>query len=764
MRASVLPRILSFLILFAMPSRAADPIVVSGATADGLAIPTTTAAVSYPIVLHNTSNAAIGIRVEITDFVGPDSQLYTATLKDPANAGAAAGPSVTLNLPALQTKRLMLETTAPLAGTYQSSIDLIYAKVGHPISLKITRTSVAPTVKVNGLDAAAFEGGGTRSFRFSIQETSGAKVTLRPPAISAFSVKSADKTLQAAYDSAKAYRVNPDGSETKLTSPFDVDGWSAAVIRMEIAGLTAPGEYTAAIDIGSRDAGLPSQTFSIFVKRSALLAALLIAIGVGFSTLIRRYTRIDRPRLLLRRKILLLDSDIEVMRSRLPDAPDGELLGALSGRLRRADAEIDLGNTSVDDVLNDVNAKLTLVPDWSNLRKKIEATQPPAVADPFRPILQAARELILANANATAQQIQDTGTALRKARTDLDAAVRQKIVDQVTAIQVAVKDTPPALSDVHKEDFAAQVTAVLAQAVNAANQSPPDVAKAGQLIDQARRAAARIMVNDLGEKLVQPDELSQDVWGPLESRFQVAAAKVRAATTGDQAMSAYQDADAAWLAAMIEAATSQAKAVKDRAAASQDPEKQAFAAKMQQALSTLSTARNSMAAGDLKSGRVSYNTVKPAIADGLAALPPAPRPRAMDADTTARSPRRIFSLFGSSEIIQIPGLSASSPVETTAERQLRPFRDIRSIEKEIARRDRWVASAVGIAAVILGVFLLWVDNLTWGTAKDMIAAVLWGLGLHQVAGNALFSKLDLGALESQLTGAAAPAAGGNAQH
>jgi len=53
---------------------------------------------------------------------------------------------------------------------------------------------------------------------------------------------------------------------------------------------------------------------------------------------------------------------------------------------------------------------------------------------------------------------------------------------------------------------------------------------------------------------------------------------------------------------------------------------------------------------------------------------------------------------------------------------------------------------------VLGVFLLWVGNLTWGNAKDLIAAVLWGLGLHQVAGNAVFSKLDVTDLQDQLAG------------
>jgi hypothetical protein len=43
----------------------------------------------------------------------------------------------------------------------------------------------------------------------------------------------------------------------------------------------------------------------------------------------------------------------------------------------------------------------------------------------------------------------------------------------------------------------------------------------------------------------------------------------------------------------------------------------------------------------------------------------------------------------------------------------------------------------GIVAILLGLKLLWIDNLVWGTSNDCLVAILWGLGLHQVA-NASF--------------------------
>jgi hypothetical protein len=56
---------------------------------------------------------------------------------------------------------------------------------------------------------------------------------------------------------------------------------------------------------------------------------------------------------------------------------------------------------------------------------------------------------------------------------------------------------------------------------------------------------------------------------------------------------------------------------------------------------------------------------------------------------------------------------------------------------------------VTIAAVILGLTLLWVNDATWGGTADYLTAILWGLGLHQIAG-AVFP--GVGGLTQQLTG------------
>jgi hypothetical protein len=747
-------QVVSFLLVCAAPVFASDSIVIAGAsTADGIALTTTSSTVRYPIFLQNTTSTEIkSVRVEISDLVSPDSHLQSVKLSTEGSS-AKSGIVLMLDLPALQSVRILLETSVPQAGVYQSSLALIYDKKRYPFPLKITRSSLAPSVKLIGLDSASFEGLDIRSIFFSLQETSGADLKLRPPVLSSLSLKSGEKSLQAKFESAQMFLVAPNGAEQPITDPFPVPGNSTAKIRAQLTGLNDPGEYTASLDIGSADGSLPAQTVSIFVKRSGWLAALMIALGVVVSLLLRKYTRVDRPRLLLRRRLLLLVSDIDAMGDRMPDATDRAALKFQHDRLVRSEDDVQLGVTnSVDDIVADVNAKLSILPDLSTLRRKIDAVQPQSVADPFRGNLQSASNLIFAAGNATSQQIADTTKALQGAVAGLDAAIRACIVGQITEAQNATKDAPPSLTDVHREEFAAEVTAVLTKANDAAQLSPPNIDEAKDLIDRARRSAARIMVNDLQEKFVRPDEIKAETWAPYEKRFELAASQARGAKTGDEAMSSYHNADEAWLSGMIEALRSQALAVQDRAKKASEKDKQAFDVIMQEQLDALQKARDTLAAGDFTTARKAYNEAKGAILEGLKALPPAPSPKSMAFGEQRHVAARIFSLFSSPEMITIPGLSMSSSVEPMGGRAPRIFDPVKSIEKKISQRDLMVGVVAGVVAVVLGVFLLWIDNLTWGSPKDLVAAVLWGLGVHQIAGNAVFAKLDLGTLQDQLTG------------
>jgi len=116
------------------------------------------------------------------------------------------------------------------------------------------------------------------------------------------------------------------------------------------------------------------------------------------------------------------------------------------------------------------------------------------------------------------------------------------------------------------------------------------------------------------------------------------------------------------------------------------------------------------------------------------------------------SGRRVSAghLEPATSMLTIPALPGIG--QERIDRKRRVWHDLKAIEHKIHRRDIAIAVIVGLVAIALGVYLLWVENPTWGSVKDVFAALLWGLGLHQAAGNVIGAKLDLGTIEDQLTG------------
>jgi hypothetical protein len=144
-------------------------------------------------------------------------------------------------------------------------------------------------------------------------------------------------------------------------------------------------------------------------------------------------------------------------------------------------------------------------------------------------------------------------------------------------------------------------------------------------------------------------------------------------------------------------------------------------------------------------------------------LPPPGAPKLMGIGGVQKAVHSLLWFLQPPEMITIPGLTTSGWVEAAAPRPMRALQPVQQIENQIKARDRMITIVTGVIAVLLGVFLLWIDNMTWGSTKDMFVAILWGLGLHQIAGNAAFATLDLGNLESQLVSGKAQG-GSSGQH
>jgi hypothetical protein len=230
-------------------------------------------------------------------------------------------------------------------------------------------------------------------------------------------------------------------------------------------------------------------------------------------------------------------------------------------------------------------------------------------------------------------------------------------------------------------------------------------------------------------------------WATLKNSFETNLKKVHETTEGAVAIRAYEDVYGAYLRVLIEVARKKLDNEIQPLADTNGTQEQKD--KLVQARQDLNTADVRLRNRELRESRASYEAAK-TVLDEAAKWFPTPKP--MGAAASARA-----SLTSIPAMRLIPGLALTEFTDTD-ERRNRDWFQLKDLKRKLINRDRIVTLIILVAAVGLGLYNIWVDNPAWGTAKDGFAAVLWGLGLHQLAGNLLFARLDLTQLAKDLTG------------
>jgi len=739
--------VLVLLLLAVQQVNAQEPaaLVVGGASpTDGLVISTTATDFTRTFQIINTTGNKITVTVELPELVGPDSK----TVKTSWQLNASPG-TVSADIEGQQSARLEVKAELPGAGLYESTISLIYNAKRFLIPLKITRTASVPSISVTGLDPVTFDGfGGERVIRFSLRDTGGVPVVLHSPGLLSLTRKLGDKQFQATYSSVAFFKVKSDGGFEPIIDSVQTGAHQSIPLAVKLQGVSSPGEYVGSLAVSSNDGALPVQSFSFFLKRPWWVCALLITLGVLISHWLRNYTKNERPRLVLARRVAILRQDFDRVGEHLSHPQDKDLLDSLRRRLDRAADEIDIGDpATIEPTVNDLNAKLSLVPIWSNLRQRIDAVQPPSAADPARIVLQEVREFLEANTNNSQAEIDAQKVKLRTALTSLDEIIRQRLVAEVNAATKMATDARADLSQVRQAEFDTKVIAALGAATTEIQKSPPNATEARRLINEARVAYATILANDLEEKIAavsKPATMTEPEWTTLKSNFEAAVKKVRETTDGLAAIKAYEDVYAAYLKVLIEVARKSLDELKPRV---DQQGTQAQKDDLAQARKDLDTADVRLRGGELALAQTSYAAAKAAL-DKTANSFAGPAPSGMRGGVAAAARAALTSI----PVIRLfPGLELTDFTDAD-ERRRREWSDLDVLKEKLKRRDRILTLIVLAAAVALGLYNIWVDNPAWGTAKDGFVAVLWGLGLHQLAGNVLFGRLDLTQLAKDLTG------------
>jgi hypothetical protein len=560
---------------------------------------------------------------------------------------------------------------------------------------------------------------------------------------------------------------------------------------LAVCDLSEPGNYSGILRLSAQDKEPVSHSISFLVKESIWLAGLLICIGVVASHLLRLYTLVWRPRWDHRKRNRLLFDKLSELRAELKqkfgelDKDETDILDWYSTWLKDLDEALAQDQAEKPDaIIVEIDGKLNLLRLWLEIHRRIKSL-PSSIRDSFQQ-------------NTDWQTVwQTVSVSLRTKRQPPDAAQAQA---EATAQQIKLAELNRTITDKLKDYYQGQldlldgqVKAWLAQnnitipeeeqllasvktARDKLDTDPPSFDLFPEALEQARANFVYYWARVLDEylKKAPPKELppgfDQTAWDTLKQEVRDDLKLVLAGGAPTDVIKAYERGYSRYLDGLI--TKLHAKVKKDQEELSKqlnDPkndlkEQEENLAKAQPAekppieseikrlkdeiagktegikqldslVQKLVQARDQRLKGMLLEAEQTYNVVQEEYNNNISSDFKTLGPNEANAATAAGA----LPPGADDTVLTLPTLG-------------RPQWTLPSVEglRLLLQFGDWGRFIlVTIAAVILGLTLLWVNDATWGGTADYLTAILWGLGLHQIAG-AVFP--GVGGLTQQLTG------------
>ncbi len=703
-------------LLAAIQGNAQDAPVLKIVGADpqtGVKLTVATATVSLRLPLELDSGEVKGLTASVDDFIAPDA--------------SRIHPTVTLNgqppdqpVDVTQKDRPVLEIVAtfPIAGEYTSHLVLFYGGGRAPsVPLSVTRQRNEVTSQVVGLDtvtATKWLSADAR-IRFTVRETSGRKTTLYPPTLEGFALKQDDKVRkQARYGKV----VVDCGKDARLTGTesFAVEPLSSRSCVVEVQEIAQAGEYSGTVRLASSNGTPVTQEVTVLVKTSGWVAAFWIFLGVLASFLIRRYTKEQRPRLQGLRRLRYAQEDLARVQSDAgaPAAPAPEVFAGLTQRLARIERDLT-DRTATDGAaasLEEMEKKIQALPGWLTTGRKLDAVEPQDVVRAPRATWAALASSYFLKAGAT----DDITASLLAIDQEILAAVVARIDEFAAKVEEYGNSHPTAQPQIDQD-----VTPLLDRAKTEAKADD----WTGMTTDfrQARLAYTRVLASGLEDVLEAPEPplgLEDKDWTDLRNKITAELALIRQETDPDRAVEIYQRASRTYL----ETVAGKLKTLAAGLAQGATPEEEQ---QLDDAETALTAALLAMQKNDWDTARAEYQKAATAMTSLLDARKQAGGgAQAESAGQSAASPGET-----------VPAGAAVGPVQALAAVAERRRSSAQQISDLLERYDLLLNVALLLIACVVGLSLLWLDDPVWGGWKAYTTALLWGLGLHQVAGSAL---------------------------
>jgi len=651
-------------------------------------------------------------------------------------------------VPARGAAVLHLAGRLPAPGAYRGRYELITSTARTEKRFTVTLAGgPVPVVAVRGAGAAASTLGFLSSLGLADRVMiplavvdSVAGTTVLAPRLETLQRHAGGDTAMA-VDFHRVTALQPDGKA--LPDSFALRQGDVRNIRLRVSGIRDAGRYDGTVRILASGAAPVVAPVTVYVRRSGLLALLLLGAGIGISMLIRHYQLGLRPRLLRQRRAAELlewlaatERELASTGGATPDetrvnaAQRAELERIYDGQKapapdHAAPAPDAAATPTGDDArLSLVAARLEVLPDWVNARRQVDAIPVTTPDDGIRAgqakALAAVREALL---TGTADEVKAAAATARGIPAAIQTALKERLEKQIAAFTAQVTEGRAAHAgdDPFLKAMEAEVQQRLAAAARLVAEAR--LPEAAAEYDAARVAYAELLAKDLQLRLGQPAPawlLPPTRWAEIRAEVQAALSLLGSARTPDAHVVAFEGAQGLYLRLL---AAELGKAAARVAAARPD-----LSAEQKAPLGAVGDRANvvlaRVAARDLNGAAAEYASAETAYRAAIAALPAVPGQ--LGGTTATAAP----PAGGPTAVGGLPGALAGGTARLV---ELPPIRRATAgqLGDAVRRRDLLLSLAVAALAAILGMSLLWAGHLTWGSAGDMFAALLWGLGLHQ---------------------------------
>lgn len=751
---------------------------VVGAKEDGFAFQLPTPSFNRSFLIESLNQSETVLRIQVDPFVGPDGAPVVASW----TIGGAAAQEV--RVAGLESATVSIVAMLPLTGTYSSGLTLIYNQERQTTRLVVNRTRPVPPVMLNAVATTLTDlgcpaswylsrtllfgltgllnclGTGNPSVWLSLTSTSAQTETLEPPTLIGLTLQGANGTTSQARFTRI---VAQDPSGQMITPTLVLAPGATQQMRVTVLGLHGAGEYNGVLQVKGANTQPLERSIQILAREGWWVAVTVIGLGILLSTGIRLLARVVRPRLATQARLRLALRRFEELEQEL-GGQDGSLLDAAEQKLlvkwaRAVRAQYDLAfwghDQNSDAMIKQVEARISRFSDMVNLRRQIDALQPTCLQPPLR------------------QQLDAIRSALTTAATDADFT---SLDAQIGTLQTAVDETPSKWLDSQITMLTGQVTALQVQQADLVTQKQDVVTQiqqardelnqnrvesARQTYEQARYLYARLLIDALWHKLddstLPAGFADQADWDALrnQGKTDLGAARQSLTTDPEQAIRQYERVYATYLSEAIlrakkdaEQKRSEMEAKTATPGSTEEKEKNRQLASLQAAEQALDEAQQQVKAQNLNMASTQYEDAR----KQLEAIGAAQQRGVFLGHPTAKTATSIGPLAAA-----LPGgvpepAPGATPIRPIARLSL-DLPTVQWLNWSVVLVEAVLAAAVFVVAVLLGLNLLWVNSLTWGGWGAYVVAFLWGLGLHQISGQAFVGIMGL---REQIAGAAPP--------